>query len=173
MNVSSIKNKRDYMGIRVSGFEELKRRIKQHYVRQHYIRQGEKLVAAIERATHDIEREFGNIVTSIYVVGKTAQGQVNDNFIDLVIVMRQVFGSFMLATHGVFVEKVFEPILLEAMEKDESVPFIYEPLYFTVEDMLHPFPARKMIKVVEDVKQNGILIYGVDIFNEKGSRDVF
>jgi hypothetical protein len=161
------------VGIRISGFEKLKRRIKQRYVRQHYIKQGEKLVAAIERATRDIEREFGDIVISIYVVGKTAQGQVNDNFIDLVIVMRQVFGSFMLATHGVFVEKVFEPILLEAMEKDEGVPFIYEPLYFTVEDMLHPFPARKMMEVVEDVKQNGILICGVDVFNENGSTGVF
>jgi hypothetical protein len=79
----------------------------------------------------------------------------------------------MFATHGVFVEKVFEPILLEAMEKDEGVPFIYEPLYFTVEDMLHPFPARKMMEVVEDVKQNGILIYGVDVFNENGSTGVF
>lgn len=173
MNVSSIKNKVDHAGIRISGFEELKRRIKQRYVRQHYIKQGEKLIVAIERATRDIEREFGDIITSIYVVGKTAQGQVTDNFLELVIIMKQVFGSFMFATHGVFVEKVFEPILLEAMEKDEGVPFIYEPLYFTVEDMLHPFPARKMIKVVEDVKQNGILIYGVDIFNENGSPCVF
>jgi hypothetical protein len=173
MNVSSIKNKIDHVGIRISGFEELKRRIKQRYIRQHYIRQGEKLVAAIERATHDIEREFGDIVISIYVVGKTAQGQVTDNFLELVIIMKQVFGSFMFATHGVFVEKVFEPILLEAMEKDEGVPFIYEPLYFTVEDMLHPFPARKMMEVVEDVKQNGILIYGVDVFNENGSTGVF
>jgi hypothetical protein len=173
MNVSPIKNKIDQVGIRISGFEKLKRRIKQRYVRQHYIKQGEKLVAAIERATRDIEREFGDIVISIYVVGKTAQGQVNDNFIDLIIIMKQVFGSFMLATHGVFVEKVFEPILLEAMEKDEGVPFIYEPLYFTVEDMLHPFPARKMMEVVEDVKQNGILIYGVDVFNENGSTGVF
>ncbi|MBC8236571.1 hypothetical protein H8E77_44060 [bacterium] len=162
MSVSSTKIGNDRLRIQVNGFEELKRRIKQRgYVRKIYLGRGKKLVESIQKATHEIEREFGDMVTSIYVVGKAACGQVSDDFIDLVIIMKQVFSNFMFTTHGVFVDKVFEPMLLE----DEDTPFIYDPLYFTVEDIRYPLPSKRMKKVIEEVQQNGILIYGVDVLS--------
>ena len=131
------------------------------YVRKNYLERGEKLVESIQKATRGIEREFGDIVTSIYVVGKATRGQVNDDFISLFIILKKAFSGFMFTTHGVFVDKVFEPMLLE----DEDTPFIYDPLYFTVEDIRYPLPSKRMKKVIEEVQQNGILIYGVDVLS--------
>ncbi len=160
MGVSAAKT--ESIGILPGGFEELKRRIKARgYVRRSFIKRGEELVEVLEEALRRIEREFGDIVTSIYVVGKVARGQVDD-FIGLVIIMKKMFGSFMPATHGVFVEKVFEPMLLE----DEDMDFILDPLYFTPEEIFYPFPTPEMRKVIKDLRQNGILICGIDILDE-------
>ena len=163
MGVSAAKT--ENIRILPNGFEELKRRIQERgYVRRSFIKRGEQLVEVLEESLRRIEKEFGDIVTSIYVVGKVARGQVDD-FIGLVIVTKKMFGSFMFVTHGVFVERVFEPMLLEKL-KDEDMPFIFEPLYFTPEQIRYPFPSRRMQKILNDIHQHGILIYGVDIFDE-------
>ena len=169
MSVSPAKIENDRLHIQTNGFEELKRRIKRReYVGKNYLERGKKLIESIQKATRGIEREFGDIVTSIYVVGKVARGQVSDDFIGLVIILDKVFSQFMFTTHGVFVDKVFEPMLLE----DEDTPFIYDPLYFTAEEIHYPFPSKRMKKVIEEVQQNGILIYGVDVFDEDRTADI-
>lgn len=151
-----------------SGFEDLKHRIKQRgYVKHSFIKRGEELPKILEEALIRIEKEFGDIVTSIYIIGKLARGQVDD-FINLAIVTKKMFGNFMFATHGVFVEKVFEPILLEKL-KDKDMPFIFDPLYFTLDQICYSSPSDRMKKVVNDIRQHGILVYGVDIFDESGS----
>ena len=160
MGVSAAKT--ENIRILPNGFEELKRRIQERgYVRRSFIKRGEQLVEVLEESLRRIEKEFGDIVTSIYVVGKVARGQVDD-FIGLVFVMKKMFGRFMFATHGVFVERVFEPMLLE----DEDLDFFFDPLYFTPEEILYPFPSPEDRKVLKDLRQNGILIYGIDIFDE-------
>jgi F420-0:gamma-glutamyl ligase-like protein len=83
MSISPAKIENDRLScIKANGFEELKQRIKQRgYIRKNYLERGNKLVESIQKATRGIEREFGDIVTSIYVVGKVAHGQVSDDFI--------------------------------------------------------------------------------------------